>query len=168
MARRPNRDDVLVPVPGYKIEYKYASTDPSSGPSNIEVQNAQDFSEQLMGDAEGGLGGTVSHPFINGGAFSPGNINGKVPMKDSLFDVVSFFQLNSVQRRTKKMITRLKPFFTTMVLPRTVEGVYVTFYFVFKESRNPLTKGCVFSISLPVKGNGNPMWSLKVPDGGEV
>jgi|14BtaG_2_1085337.scaffolds.fasta_scaffold61186_2 hypothetical protein len=165
MARRPNRDDVLVPVPGYKIEYKYASTDPSSGPSNIEITNSpfvQGFSEQLGPD----LGEALSAPFINGDAFSPGNINGKVPMKESLFDVVSFFQLNSIQRHTKQMIARLKPFFQTMEIPRTVDGVYVTFYFIFKEDRNPLTKGCVFSISLPVKGNGRPMWSLKVPDGG--
>ena len=166
MVIRPNRDDVLRVIPGYKFEYGYDSNvNPAGLPTVTRVEDnaaSRNMSEALGSEAI--LGGFASG-IINGDAFDPPNVNGKVPFSEALFDVISWFELNYVKRRLKSHLTKLKPHFRHVVLPVTVNTLYLTFYFAFKKNRHPLTKNCIFSISLPVKGSQPGHWRLTFAGG---
>ena len=160
MVRRPNRDDVLRLIPGYKFEYGYDSTvNPTGLPTSTRVEdcaNSRNMPEALGSEALG----EFAERAINGDAFDPPNVNGKVPYSEALFDVISWFELDYVKHRLKSQLTKLKPHFREVVLPATVNTLYLTFYFAFKKNRHPLTKNCIFSISLPVKGSQPGHWKL--------
>tara|TARA_R110000824_G_scaffold9681_2_gene42959 strand:+ start:878 stop:1381 length:504 start_codon:yes stop_codon:yes gene_type:complete len=161
MARRPNKDDIFRSIKAYKLEYGY---DSGTTPSNMEVEDnhyTQTFSENVgstvMSEIADGL--------FNGEAFEPPNTTGNVPMSEALFNLASWFELKTVKRTLAEVAASFRPYFRKLVLPRTANALYVTFYFEFRKEVNPELKDYIFSISLSVKGRRDGFWKLIAPGG---
>ena len=156
MARRPNRDDVVVWVPGYKLEYGTLPTGSDAGApmelSNLVTQK-NPMSAEFAAKAAAPLIALDASTVINPAAWGPGDPNGLRAVSDDMYDIVSWFQLDYIQRAMRNYVKRMKPYFEGRTIPRTVDALYVTLYFAFKKTSLPAQAGCYFSVSLPVIGS---------------
>ena len=156
MARRGNRDDVVEWVPGYKLEYGTLPTGSDAGAS-MELANLvtekNAMSAEFAAKAAAPLIALDASTVINPAAWGPGNPDGLRAVSDDMYDIISWFQLEYIQRAMRNYVKRMKPYFEGLTIPRTVDALYVTLYFAFKETSLAAQAGCYFSVSLPVIGS---------------
>ena len=156
MARRGNRDDVVEWVPGYKLEYGTLPTGSDAGAS-MELANLvtekNAMSAEFAAKAAAPLIALDASTVINPAAWGHGDPNGLRAVSDDMYDIVSWFHLDYVQRTMRNYVKRMKPYFEGRTIPRTVDALYVTLYFAFKKTSLAAQAGCYFSVSLPVIGS---------------
>lgn len=166
MVKRPTIDDHFTGIHGYKFEYGYNALKTGNPDVSPRTHNARQVggSPTMQQDIAEGVMSDVAETFVNLDTFANPQ-DGKVVMKDELFTLVQWANLDHTKRVFDLITRNLKPIFKGVILPYDVDTLYVVYYLKMNTVTYPSLKGCKVAFKIPVKGPGKNWMSLFFPGG---